>query len=84
MVHSATVTSVTVLPYFLSAGRHVVEDIPAEVRGKQEEHPGVDIHISNYLGSAETLQDTLWLLADKCSVCPRRHQQAGCCEQTAD
>ena len=31
----AGATEVVVLPYFLSAGRHVVEDIPAEVRVAQ-------------------------------------------------
>ena len=30
---------VIVLPYFLSAGRHVHEDIPREIAGKQQEYP---------------------------------------------
>ena len=42
---------VIVLPYFLSAGRHVAEDIPAEVRIKQDEHPGLNIRIAPYFGS---------------------------------
>lgn len=70
---------VTVLPYFLSAGRHVAEDIPNEVKIKQDEHPGLDIHISDYLGSSASLQQTLLGLADKCSQCPDRGKQAGCC-----
>ncbi len=45
--------AVTVLPYFLSAGRHVSEDIPAEVAGKQQQHPDVAISLAPYLGSAE-------------------------------
>ena len=45
--------SVTVLPYFLSAGRHVSEDIPAEVAAKQQQHPDVAITLAPYLGSAE-------------------------------
>ncbi len=73
-------TTVTVLPYFLSAGRHVAEDIPHEVAIKQEQHPDIDIHISDYLGSSVTVQHALTELADKCSQCPKRGQQAGCCE----
>lgn len=43
---------VVVLPYFLSAGRHVVTDIPDAVRGKQEQYPHVKIRIANYLGAS--------------------------------
>jgi len=50
---------VVVLPYFLSAGRHVVEDIPNDVAIKQAEHPGVDIRIAPYLGSAQGVIDLL-------------------------
>lgn len=50
---------VVVLPYFLSAGRHVSEDIPAEVKIKQREHPGVQICISAYLGAAPGITDLL-------------------------
>ena len=45
-------TEVVVLPYFLSAGRHVAEDIPRDVAAKQVEHPAVRIRIAPYLGAA--------------------------------
>ena len=45
-------TEVLVFPYFLSAGRHVAEDIPAEVRIKQDQHPEISIRIADYLGVA--------------------------------
>jgi len=48
----AGASQVTVLPYFLSAGRHVAEDIPAEVRIKQQERPDVDIRIADYIGGS--------------------------------
>ncbi len=44
---------VVVLPYFLSAGRHVVTDIPADVAVVQAEHPDVPIRVAPYLGAAE-------------------------------
>lgn len=50
---------VVVLPYFLSAGRHVVEDIPNEVQGKIDQHPGVSISIAPYLGAADGVVDLL-------------------------
>lgn len=49
---SAGAREVVVLPYFLSAGRHVAKDIPAEVAGKQEEHPEIAITIAPYLGAS--------------------------------
>lgn len=44
---------VVVLPYFLSQGRHVAADIPAQVQPKQAEHPQVRITIAPYLGAHE-------------------------------
>lgn len=50
---------VVVLPYFLSAGRHVAEDIPNEVQTKIEQHPQLNIHIAPYLGSVEGVVELL-------------------------
>lgn len=49
---------ITVVPYFLSAGRHVVEDIPAEVE-KVVAPEGVSIRIAPYLGSSESMAELL-------------------------
>lgn len=46
---------VTVMPYFLSAGRHVTKDIPADVRIVQEEHPDIKIAIASYLGASDEI-----------------------------
>ena len=50
---AAGAEAVVVLPYFLSAGRHVVTDIPAEVAVVQAEHPDVPISVAPYLGAAD-------------------------------
>ncbi len=55
---------ILVLPYFLSAGRHVVQDIPFEVESKRREYPQVAIHIAPYLGLAAGLVDILSDLAE--------------------
>ncbi len=60
----AGASEVVVLPYFLSAGRHVAEDIPFEVNGKQAQHPEVRIRIAPYLGQADDLIGILLGLSD--------------------
>jgi sirohydrochlorin ferrochelatase len=50
---------VVVLPYFLSAGRHVAEDIPNDVAVKQAEYPDLRIRIAPYLGAADEVVDLL-------------------------
>jgi len=58
-------THVTVLPYFLAAGRHVAEDIPEEVNATRAKHPDVHIEISAYLGTSEVMPRLLLtMLAD--------------------
>ena len=52
-------TQVTVVPYFLSAGRHVVTDIPAEIEGVRKEYPDVDIVLAPYVGAAPGLTELL-------------------------
>lgn len=55
---------VIVLPYFLSAGRHVSEDIPGLVASSQAAHPEVRIRLAPHLGSAEGIAGQLLALAD--------------------
>ena len=50
---------VIVLPYFLAAGRHVVEDIPREVETKQRQYPEVKFRIAPYLGTMDGIADLL-------------------------
>lgn len=50
---------VLVLPYFLSAGRHVVKDIPEEVAAALREHPGLKVQVAPYLGAMAGVSDLL-------------------------
>jgi sirohydrochlorin ferrochelatase len=54
---------VVVLPYFLSAGRHVSEDIPLEVEKARQHHPRASIVLAPYLGSAPGVAGLLIELA---------------------
>ena len=59
----AGATTVTAVPYFLSAGRHVANDIPAELEKAAHQHPAVTIHLSDYLGKHESITELLLALA---------------------
>jgi len=41
---------ITVVPYFLSAGRHVAEDIPKALEEAANRHPNLRIHLSAHIG----------------------------------
>ncbi|MEZ5535177.1 MAG: CbiX/SirB N-terminal domain-containing protein [Thiolinea sp.] len=43
---------IVVMPYFLSPGRHVAEDVPGIVQAKQQEYPELNIRLGTYLGAA--------------------------------
>ena len=57
-------SEVVVLPYFLSAGRHMAEHIPALVEEKRREHPEAEIKLAPYLGAVPGIIDLLLAIAD--------------------
>ena len=54
---------VLILPYFLSAGRHVHEDVPEIIESKQQQYSHINIMISPYLGESEKIIDLLEALS---------------------
>lgn len=52
---AAGATEVVIVPYFLSAGRHVAEDIPAAVESVRARHPEVKLVVTPHLGSADAM-----------------------------
>tara|TARA_R110002095_G_scaffold136200_1_gene118080 strand:+ start:141 stop:524 length:384 start_codon:yes stop_codon:yes gene_type:complete len=52
-------TEVIILPYFLSAGRHVHVDVPEIVNQKQNEYNNVKLTIAPYIGEAAEMIDVL-------------------------
>ena len=59
----AGATTITAVPYFLSAGRHVASDIPAELEKAQRLHESVTIYQSDYLGKHGSVIELLLTLA---------------------
>lgn len=55
LCRKAGATSITALPYFLSAGRHVARDIPEELGKAALEHPDLRIHLTDHLGRHEAM-----------------------------
>ena len=54
---------IVVLPYFLTAGRHVTEDIPAIINLIKNQYPDIEIVLSAYLGSDRQLSESVLNLA---------------------
>jgi sirohydrochlorin ferrochelatase len=52
-------TQLIVVPYFLSAGRHVVTDIPAEIDVVRKEYPDIEIMLAPYVGAAAGLTELI-------------------------
>jgi sirohydrochlorin ferrochelatase len=50
-------TDITVVPYFLNSGRHVVEDIPNIVNDCRELYPHITISIAPHIGASQSIVD---------------------------
>ncbi|MBW8192087.1 CbiX/SirB N-terminal domain-containing protein [Neiella marina] len=50
---------ITVVPYFLAAGRHVREDVPAIVAEAQRLNPQITIQLTEHLGISPGLVDAI-------------------------
>ncbi|MCK5727484.1 MAG: hypothetical protein KAH22_11760 [Thiotrichaceae bacterium] len=50
---------ITVVPYFLSAGRHVIVDIPAEIAIVRKEFPEINISLAPYFGASQGIASLL-------------------------
>jgi sirohydrochlorin ferrochelatase len=61
--------TVTIMPFFLSAGRHVVADVPQLVREKQREYPAVQIRLAPYLGVSSLMPQLIVQSASAACQC---------------
>lgn len=52
-------TDVCIVPYFLSAGRHVQEDVPAEVNKAKRLHTNIPMHTLSHIGGAPMMIDLI-------------------------
>ena len=61
---------ITVLPYFLNSGRHVVDDVPEIVDAASQRHPSVDIVVAPHLGASPLMVELLIESAQSVSSSP--------------
>ena len=59
--------TVTVLPYFLNSGRHVVEDVPEMLEQARLQHPDAEITLAPHLGASSMMLDLVISLAKSAS-----------------
>jgi len=52
-------TDICVVPYFLSAGRHVQEDVPTEVEKTREIHPEIPMEVLLHIGGSSMMIDLI-------------------------
>ena len=60
---AAGAEEITLVPYFLSEGKHVATDIPEIVAQKQKEHPNIKMYLSTYLGNMPEIEELLLRIA---------------------
>lgn len=74
---AAGAEEVVVMPYFLSPGRHVAEDVPGIVQNKQQQYPALNIHLGTYLGAAPAMAGLILETVDR-GYCLCGKQQQDC------
>lgn len=52
-------TKIKVFPYFLAAGRHVADDIPAEMKKFKKLHPDVEFILLPHLGMCTGIEEMI-------------------------
>ncbi len=52
--------NIVLMPYFLAAGFHVVEDLPELLKKAQQDHPEVEFTLMEHFGAAQ--QMPTWIL----------------------
>lgn len=62
------VRRIVLIPYFLSAGRHVAEDIPAIAADARTRHPGLDIEITGHFGAQDRVPELLAAMVSAAST----------------
>ena len=60
---AAGADEIIVFPYFLAAGTHVAQDIPAAVAAFAQAHPGVRVRLTPHLGAADALPGAILAVA---------------------
>lgn len=50
---------ITILPYFLARGNHVIRDVPAEISEVQSRHPDIKIRLLSHIGKSTGMESLI-------------------------
>ena len=57
------IDEIVLLPYFLSAGKHITEDIPGIVATQRSYYPHINMRVCDYVGKQPEMADLLERIA---------------------
>lgn len=57
-------SEVVIMPYFLAAGLHVVEDLPDILEAATQAHPAIQFRLLEHLGAADNMGR--WIIEQAC------------------
>ena len=57
------IDDITLLPYFLAAGKHIAEDIPGIVSEQRDRYPHINMQVCAYVGKQPEMEDLLERIA---------------------
>lgn len=55
----AGIRHILLIPYFLAAGKHVAEDIPAIIEAARTRHPDLEIRMTGHFGAEDSVPGIL-------------------------
>lgn len=53
------ITEITVYPYFLNSGKHVIVDIPNQIENEKSKYPNIKFNLLNHFGSSSKIVDII-------------------------
>jgi len=61
---------IVIVPYFMQPGAHVTRDIPALIEQARKKHPGIEIQMTDFVGSHPLMAEIVMDLVqrDDCGV----------------
>ena len=52
-------THITIFPFFIGSGSHLMVDIPESIKKAKKKYPGVDFRLTRHLGKIEEIKEVI-------------------------
>ncbi len=53
------ITEITIYPYFLNSGKHVIFDIPSEIKDEEIKYPNIKFNLLEHFGTSSKIVDII-------------------------